>query len=219
MNMLESEVDVFFSNQAQVERHSRRPVKEMSERRRDHLLQAAQDEFLVNGFAGANLDRIAARCKMSKMTIYRRIGTKEDLFLLVTVKAVKGLELDYQAVIDRGGTPWEVIGAIVKMSQERSRSDRLALLRLAIADGKGFPALMARMLKRTEEINAPVAAYISRISAKPLSEAEAVRHAHLLMCMSAGGFLKLLDYADAEGPEWADTTTRIFLSGIGVLTP
>lgn len=44
------------------------------------LLDAAMNEFLDNGYPGASVDRIAARVRSSKATIYRQFGNKEKLF-------------------------------------------------------------------------------------------------------------------------------------------
>jgi AcrR family transcriptional regulator len=178
-------------------------------------MDVALKEFLVHGYSGANLDRIAARCGISKTTIYRQVGAKDELFASVGDWAIGSLRMDYQAIIDAGGSSAAVIGKIVRLSQERSASDRLGLLRLAIAEHRNFPSLSNRLLERTVEVNEPVAAYLQQTSSTPLSPDEANRRALILMCMAAGGFLKLLNYCDAESPAWVDDVVDIFLNGFG----
>ena len=52
-------------------------------RTREQILQAAIVEFSVNGFAGARIDKIAARAGVNKRMIYHYYGNKDDLFQAV----------------------------------------------------------------------------------------------------------------------------------------
>ena len=52
-------------------------------RTREQILQAAIVEFSVNGFAGARIDKIAARAGANKRMIYHYYGNKDDLFQAV----------------------------------------------------------------------------------------------------------------------------------------
>ncbi len=47
---------------------------------RARLLEAARDEFVREGFAGARVDRIAASASANKQAIYAYFGSKEALF-------------------------------------------------------------------------------------------------------------------------------------------
>lgn len=51
-----------------------------SERTRQRLLDAAFDEFVDHGLAGARVDRIARSAKANKQAIYAYFGSKEALF-------------------------------------------------------------------------------------------------------------------------------------------
>ena len=53
------------------------------ERMQRTILRAAAKEFARFGFAGARVDRIAARAKASKRMIYYYFKAKEGLFLAV----------------------------------------------------------------------------------------------------------------------------------------
>jgi TetR/AcrR family transcriptional repressor of mexJK operon len=48
--------------------------------KRAAILRGAKAVFLACGFESANMDEVAARAGVSKMTIYRHFGNKEDLF-------------------------------------------------------------------------------------------------------------------------------------------
>ena len=51
-----------------------------SDLKRRAILHGAKAVFLAAGFEGANMDEVAARAGVSKMTVYRHFGSKEDLF-------------------------------------------------------------------------------------------------------------------------------------------
>ena len=47
------------------------------------LLAVAREVFLAHGFAGATMDVVAARARISKQTLYRQYPSKDDLFAAV----------------------------------------------------------------------------------------------------------------------------------------
>lgn len=51
-----------------------------SDAKRRAILAAARDVFLSAGFGAASMDAVAADAGVSKMTIYRQFGSKEELF-------------------------------------------------------------------------------------------------------------------------------------------
>lgn len=55
-----------------------KPMETLEARQR--ILAAAQDEFLLRGYSGAGMDRIAASLGMSKRTLYQAFPSKEALF-------------------------------------------------------------------------------------------------------------------------------------------
>lgn len=49
----------------------------------DDLLTIAREVFLEHGFAGATMDVVAARARISKQTLYREYASKDQLFAAV----------------------------------------------------------------------------------------------------------------------------------------
>jgi TetR/AcrR family transcriptional regulator, mexJK operon transcriptional repressor len=52
-----------------------------STRKRQAILEAATEIFLINGYLGTNMDEIAARSAVSKQTVYKHFSSKEALFV------------------------------------------------------------------------------------------------------------------------------------------
>ena len=61
-------------------RSAGRRGRSKSQVKRTAILRGAKAVFLASGFDGANMDEVAARAGVSKMTVYRHFGSKEDLF-------------------------------------------------------------------------------------------------------------------------------------------
>lgn len=59
---------------------SRKRGRSKSDAKRRAILRGAKAVFLASGFEAANMDDVAARAGVSKMTVYRHFGSKEDLF-------------------------------------------------------------------------------------------------------------------------------------------
>lgn len=57
-----------------------------AERTKARFLDAAFDEFVEHGLAGARVDRIAAKAGASKQAIYAHFGSKEGLFDAVLIQ-------------------------------------------------------------------------------------------------------------------------------------
>lgn len=64
-----------------------KPVKlTNSQQKRAAILSASREEFMVNGFVGASMDRIALRANVSKRTVYNHFPSKEVLFDTTTTE-------------------------------------------------------------------------------------------------------------------------------------
>lgn len=185
-----------------------------AERRRAALLQASLEEFLTHGFAHANLDRIAARCGISKMTIYRQIGSKQDLFLLTCESATRSLKPAYQAIVDEGGEPEHVVARLVATCQATSAGEALLLLRLGIGEFQRFPEIAARLLERTQDLLQPVADYIAASDCRNPPPEQAMRQAMMLVALVTGGLVKLLGSPEPDTAAWAAEAQSIFMAGM-----
>jgi AcrR family transcriptional regulator len=62
-----------------------------SERSREDILNAAEQEFAEKGIYGARVDEIAAKANINKRMIYEYFGNKEELYKIVLIKAYSRL--------------------------------------------------------------------------------------------------------------------------------
>lgn len=58
----------------------RKSKPEISEEKRQQILNHSLGVFVANGYVGTSTDQLAAAASVSKQTLYRAFGDKEGLF-------------------------------------------------------------------------------------------------------------------------------------------
>ncbi|HWV40147.1 TetR/AcrR family transcriptional regulator [Pseudorhodoplanes sp.] len=113
----------------------------LSDRKREAILKGAKAVFLKQGFGGASMDEVAAAAGVSKMTVYRHFGSKEDLFAGVITELC---HLIVTEEIDEifARPPREALRAFArKMTDIVFARDTAELHRIVIAESRRFPKL------------------------------------------------------------------------------
>ena len=138
------------------------------DRRIDHLLNIALEEFALTGFGGTNLDRLVERSGVSKTTIYRRFGSKEGLFTALihrSMEAVRSglweLELDLDdplGTIERFVITYTEVAVCHPLGR--------TLLQIAVAEGRDFPHLGAKLLANAYMGFRPISDYFEQLMAR-----------------------------------------------------
>ncbi len=201
-------------------RHRGRPKGQADGARRTHVVQLAHHLFVSEGYGGTTMDAVAARCRMSKRTLYQLFPGKVELFAAV-VDAHRQSMLALPGNYDHLplAAALEAIFRI-DISPEEER-DRQALLRLVMIEGAHFPELR-EILGRCggEPSRAALADWLrGRADAGEILCDDAPAMAGLLMDMVFGAALP-----KAHGRlEWAGGATQrahlrrcvgVFLNGV-----
>jgi AcrR family transcriptional regulator len=87
--------------------------EELAARRRADIVKHAIDEFARRGYAGADLDAIAASAGCSKGTLYNYFASKGDLFA-ASVDHVMFSMVEAVGTRDDVGDPLEQLGSLVR---------------------------------------------------------------------------------------------------------
>ena len=161
-----------------------------ADERRAFILKVATEEYLAKGYSGANLNVIAGRCRVSKMTIYRLFESKEKLFYHIATASIPEFSYDLAQAL-RADRPFKAVvrNVVEVMVDSTSNEVANAILRLAVAERNRFPSIGRMIMKATFEMLAPLGKYLhASARAGALSEDEALRFAYHLMSMATGGF-------------------------------
>jgi AcrR family transcriptional regulator len=120
--------------------------EQRANRRRRQIRQAAVGEFLRKGYAGTSMDDVAAAARVSKQTVYKQFGSKEELFVAI-IEATVGEVMDEvferaRPSLDRHG---ELAQELLTMGRRLivliMQPELLALRRLVTGEASRFPQL------------------------------------------------------------------------------
>jgi AcrR family transcriptional regulator len=117
-----------------------RPKQRSDDDERQRIIAIACDLFLDVGYGATTMDAVAARCGISKKTLYRLFPAKTDLFgAMVADHRRTMLALPRP---DDDLAPAEALAAIFRLDiDEAENRERLAFIRLALADADRFPEI------------------------------------------------------------------------------
>lgn len=117
-----------------------RPKQRSDAQERQRIVALACALFLDVGYAGTTMDGVAARCGISKKTLYRLFPAKTDLFGAMvadnrrTMLALPRPDDDLPLA--------EALAAIFCLDiEEAENTERLAFIRLAMADSDRYPEI------------------------------------------------------------------------------
>jgi len=133
-----------------VKRNDPPPLREGSAAKRTAIVRAALEVFVREGYARASVDAIAAGSGISKRTIYDYFGDKEQLFLSTLQATMDAHTAAFRELLDRTlGQVSDIESALTlfgrEFATEIARSaERVAVMRLTIAEASHFPVLLER---------------------------------------------------------------------------
>ncbi|WP_407150297.1 TetR/AcrR family transcriptional regulator [Bradyrhizobium sp. ORS 86] len=172
-----------------------RPPKELIGEVDERILDAARTVFLQRGFEGASIDEIAEVARSGKRTIYARFEDKRALFTEVVTRDILARIAEYKVEAPTGATVEErLTNAASTMLHWGLDTDRIGLMRLAIAEARRFPDLAATVNRRARELSTELGV-------------------HLLRDLTQSDELAMLP---AFAPENLPTTARLFLDLVAV---
>src|ERR1700751_4574245 len=129
-----------------------RPPKELAGKVEERILDSARKVFLERGFEGASIDEIAEVARSGKPTIYARFRDKRALFTEVVTRDILSRITEFKSKVPTGATIEErLTSAAITLLHWGFDSDRIALMRLAVAEARRFPDL-ARTVSRTARV-------------------------------------------------------------------
>src|SRR6516165_702944 len=130
-----------------------RPPKELAGEVDARILDAARKVFLERGFEGASIDEIAEVARSGKPTIYARFGNKRGLFTEVVTRDILTHIAEFKTAVPAGATIEQCLtNAATTLLHWGLDSERIALMRLAIAEARRFPDLASTVSRTARDL-------------------------------------------------------------------
>ena len=127
------------------------------------ILQAALEEFTLNGFAGTRLDDVAARAGITKGTIYVYFPSKEDLFIATLKEKTRPVFEHLQTLAaEADGPAIEILRRHLAFVAEHLIEDSCGrdIFHIMLAEGHRFPSVVDRW---SHEMLEPAIAALSSV--------------------------------------------------------
>jgi TetR/AcrR family transcriptional repressor of mexJK operon len=114
--------------------------------KRRTIAQAATELFIAKGYPATSVDEIAEAARVSKQTVYKHFGSKENLFLAVTAAATDAILDELETLINPAlGESENVEQDLLTFARRFAalvlRPELMALRRLVMTEAVHFPEL------------------------------------------------------------------------------
>lgn len=123
----------------------------LAEQKNRQIIEAAIAEFKEKGFAGASMDRISERAKVSKRTVYNHFESKEALFRSINSCLFDRLQAKLQIQLDpEASIKDELIRFGWAQSDVLLDAETLGMVRMFLAEVLRAPELTANVNRRMD---------------------------------------------------------------------
>ncbi|MDL2404170.1 TetR/AcrR family transcriptional regulator [Rhizobium calliandrae] len=184
-----------------------RPKSASDDARRAEIIAEARATFHEFGYGGTTMDLVAARCRISKQTLYRLFSSKTELFMAIIAKhraSMLALPRDPKENLPLDEALEQIFMINIDEAAER---DRDAFIHLIMSEAQQFPEIAA--LLRTygaEQSRQMLADWLSLQQKRGLIEiADASSGARMLMNMIFGAMIS----HPGKPNDWPDRETRL----------
>jgi AcrR family transcriptional regulator len=204
------------------------PVEGRTAQKRRAILEAAREVFLKNGYLGASMDELAARAKVSKVTVYKQFSDKHSLFIAIITGAIEEAEERSRPLVDHLAESVDVEEDLRTFARRHitvvTQPHLIQMRRMIIAEANRFPEL-ARAWHRAgpERAHATLAGQIEQLAhrgllqvADPLLAAQHLNYLILSVPVNEAMFTgRDKPYSRRQLQRYADEAVRVFMAAYG----
>ncbi|NTF43727.1 TetR family transcriptional regulator [Rhizobium sp. AC27/96] len=195
------------ADQAAIRRPRGRPKTVSDDERRAEIVTEARATFYELGYGGTTMDLVAARCRISKQTLYRLFPSKTDLFMAIIADhraSMLALPRDANENLPLDEALEQIFMIDIDEAKERERE---AFIHLAISESQQFPEVAALMhtygAKQSQQM---LADWLSLQRQRGLIEiADVASGARMLMGMIFSAMISRPGHPN----DWPDRETRL----------
>jgi TetR/AcrR family transcriptional regulator, mexJK operon transcriptional repressor len=125
-----------------------RPTHDDAVQLRERLLDAAKAVFMREGFGAARVEEIASLAGVSKTTVYRQFGTKEELFRAIVWQGMADLRGKIAQTLDPGRDFSSNLASLIdSLVEHMATPDSMHTSRMVIGEAIRFPDIANQFLQ------------------------------------------------------------------------
>jgi AcrR family transcriptional regulator len=143
-----------------------RPTHDDALQLRERLLDAAKSVFMREGFGAARVEEIASLAGVSKTTVYRQFGTKEELFRSIVWRGMADLRGKIAQHLEPGRDFSTNLAALIDaLVEHMAIPDSMHTSRMVIGEAMRFPDIAKQFLQFVGTMLEPITAVLETASA------------------------------------------------------
>jgi TetR/AcrR family transcriptional regulator, mexJK operon transcriptional repressor len=176
------------TNASGKQRTAGRPTHGDAAELRERLLDAAKAVFVKEGFGAARVEEIAALAGVSKTTVYRQFGTKEELFRTTIWRNMLDLRGQIEQLLDANRDFSSNLSVLIEsLVEHMARPETTQISRVVIGESNRFPDVANRFLQFVGTMLEPVSDFIAAaVKANTIDIDDPAYAARDLMTLVAG---------------------------------
>ena len=110
-----------------LQKHHKATFDNISQEKRDRIINAATNEFALKGFENANINNIAKKADVSVGSLYKYFENKQDLFLTIIHYSISSMEELLNALLISDEDILLKVEKIIRTIQKTSKEKVLIL--------------------------------------------------------------------------------------------
>lgn len=139
-----------------------RPTQDAAAELRERLLNAATQVFRAEGFGGARVEEIAVRAGISKTTVYRQYGTKEELFRAAIWHGMSDLRGRIEQLLKPRREFSKTLFVLVRtLTDHMDSTDTIEITRVSVGESHRFPDVAKGFVQYVNAMLEPVTTFIA----------------------------------------------------------
>ncbi|PPK46135.1 TetR family transcriptional regulator [Trinickia symbiotica] len=144
-----------------------RPAHDDAVELREHVLDAAKAVFMREGFGAARVEEIASLAGVSKTTVYRQFGTKEELFRSIVWRGMADLRGKIALELEPGGDFSANLASLIDaLVEHMAIPDSVHTSRLVIGEAVRFPDIAKQFLQFVNTMLEPLTSVLEAAAAR-----------------------------------------------------
>lgn len=121
-------------------------IEQNKERKRQAILQSAQQVFLSEGYVQASMDKIAKQAQMTKQTLYRYFPSKVELFQATLLEMGRNVDEGFLTQLQNPNTKEALVGFASEFISHHLSGEHIATFRLLVAEGAKAPEIVSSFM-------------------------------------------------------------------------
>lgn len=193
-----------------------RPAHEDALQLRERVLDAAKSVFMREGFGAARVEEVASLAGVSKTTVYRQFGTKEELFRSIVWRGMADLRVKIDQHLEPGRDFSANLASLIDaLVEHMAIPDSVHTSRMVIGEAVRFPDIAKQFLQFVTTMLEPLTGVLKAAAASGIIDiddpASAARD--LLTLITGAPEVHLaIQTTRAERKRRAERIHRLFLS-------